>query len=266
MRNLFLLVLAVGATGCGDSEPDGRLVGTLYTNTCDWSGSEWLGVERIQVSLEYIPGALPDRSLPSGACSLDAHLFAEENRVSDGDDIPDLEGTPRWTSTTEAGTLDAAQAGLWIDDHAPSGGCGTVAELAGGGLSLVDAGVFDGVTTPAPSTDPGLVYLDGLRDDEWQKPLQRGNPIDISWTGTGWDESFVQIRQLNGDTVRQTLTCNTTGMSAFALTTAVWDQLEDVGADRVALYVGFQNRGEVKVKGDTLETLTRVVHGVYPDE
>jgi hypothetical protein len=256
IRPLVPLVLVLVACGGGT---EGRLVGTLFTNTCDWSGQEWLGVESVQVSLEYAPGALPDRSLPAGvqSCSLETRLFPEENRV-EGEAIPRLDGEPRWELAGTDGRLDPATTGLWTDRNSPAGGCETVSDFAGDGLILREAGPLEGVRSPATG-EAGLVYLDGSREDEWERTLQRGNPVEVSWTASGWDESFVQLRQVNGGQVRQVLTCTTTGLTSFRIDNGVWDQLDELGADTLELYVGHQNVGEARARGDDYEVITRQI-------
>ena len=58
--------------------------------------------------------------------------------------------------------------------------------------------------------------------------------------------------------MRQTLTCNTTGLSSFKVDNSVWGQLDDVGAEAIEVYVGFQNVRVVKQKGETVEAITRI--------
>lgn len=269
MLRTLSLALPLGATlvGCGVGDPDARVVASLYTGTCDWSGSEWLGVQRVGVAVEYAPGTLADRSLPGlvGTCSLDTALFPDESRFDGGADLPKLEGDPSWESTSEGGSLSKARDGLWTGSVSPSGGCGTIGEVAADGLTLNGAGALDGLRTPVPG-DPGLVYVDGELDHDWGGVLQQGNPLPLSWTAGGWDESFVQIRQVGGGTVRQTLTCNTTGLSSFRVDNSVWEQLENVGAETIEVYVGFQNVVTERQGGESVESITRVVHVLQPEE
>lgn len=261
------LALTVILAACGGGEPDSRVVGTMYTGTCDWSGSEWLGVERVTVAVEYAPGQLADRSLPTtvGDCSLETILFADEGRIAGGQDLPKLSGDPRWQGNGEEGPLSKTRDGLWVGETSPSGGCGKVDELASSGLVLDDAGALDGMRTPPPG-DEGLVYVNDELDHDWEGVLQKGNPLALSWTAEGWDEAFVQVRQLNGGTVRQTLTCNTTGLTSFRVDNSVWDQLENVGAESIEIYVGFQNVSQESRGGETAETITRVAHVLQQEE
>lgn len=262
------LVLATTLAACGGGEPDARIVGTLFTNTCDWGGREWLGVERVQVELEYTPGALADRSLPKTVqnCSLETALFADEGRLDGGADVPGLNGDARWVAGPEDGALPKTRDGLWFTDIEPSTGtCQEVDEIGGAGVTLDEAGDFAGVTTPPPGSS-GLVNIDGEREHDWGGTIAHGSAIPLSWTAEGWDESFVQIRQLGGGQVRQTLTCNTTGFTAFRIDNGIWDQLDDVGASSVEVYVGFQNLSEVSVKGETAQTITRMVHVLRGEE
>jgi hypothetical protein len=260
----FRMLVLVGLAACGGSET-ARLTSTLYTGTCDWSGSEWLGVERVGVELEYVPTGIVPRDLPEvGGCSIETRLFASESSIGEGSDIPKLAGSPEWTSSGQDGILRASGTGLWTDDVSPPGGCLRVDEVAAQGVELVGAGVLDGVTTPAPGT-PGLVYLDGVREDDWTSELAIGQDVMVSWTAEGWSAGFVQVRQLNGGQVRQVLTCNTTGLQGFQLGASVWDQLDDIGADALQVYVGFQTRESTSRGGEDIEVITRMVHVIDQD-
>lgn len=262
MRSLAVLMLL---SACGSND-NARMVTSLYTQTCDWSGSDWLGVERVTVGVEYAPESLPDRALPDGVgkCSTDVRLFLDESALEGGQSIPKVSDSPRWVASEEDGTLEVESLGLYFDDKSPAGGCKTPDELAGQGVQLDQAGVLDGATSPIPSK-AGLVYLDGSRDGTWDKTLQFGQPIDLSWSAEGWDESFVQIRQLNGGTVREVLTCNTTGLTAFPVDGAVWGQTANMGAQTLEIIVGQRNIGASSGKGEDLETVTQLVHVIRQD-
>ena len=263
----LLLGVTAGLSACGGGDPDARVTATLHTGMCDWYGDQWLGVERVSVAVEYAPGSLPDRSLPTmvGSCSLETILFADEARFDNGAELPKVNGTPRWASVEESGSLTEEITGLWTGSKQFSGGCTTVADVAPDGFALEAAGDLDGITTPPPGS-PGLVYIDGELEHDWTGVVQRGNPLPLSWDGAGWDETFVQIRQVNGGNMRQTLTCNTTGLSSFKVDNSVWGQLDDVGAEAIEVYVGFQNVRVVKQKGETVEAITRIAHSIETDE
>jgi len=265
MRRALVFMTLLAA--CGVGTPDSRVTGTLYTSMCDWNESQWLGVERVRVAIEYAPGNLADRSLPTqiGSCSLDTTLFPEESRFDGGEDLPKLDGSPRWASIEESGALTEETAGLWTGGASLAGGCTTVDDVAATGLKLESAGDLDGISTPPPG-DPGLVYIDGELEHDWSGVVQRDSPLPLSWDGAGWDETFVQIRQINGETVRQTLTCNTTGLTAFRVDNSIWGQLDNVGAEQVQVYVGFQNVDKLRQKGETVEVVTRLVHVVQTDD
>ena len=257
----LLLVLSA----CG-ADQNARMVTSLYTQTCDWSGSDWLGVERMTVGVEYAPQALPPRDLPPGVgnCSTDPRLFLDEVALEGGQQIPNASDNPTWSTTKEDGTLRVESAGLYFDDKSPSGGCLKPDEIAGDGVVLNQAGVLDGAQSPPPSI-PGMVFLDGQRDGEWDKTLQFGQPIDLSWTAEGWDESFVQIRQANGGTIREVLTCNTTGMTTFTIDNAVWAQTTNLGAQTLELVVAQRNTGTTSGKGEDLEAITQLVQVIPQD-
>ena len=119
--------------------------------------------------------------------------------------------------------------------------------------------------TPAPS-DPGLVYIGDELDRYWSGEVVRGNTMELNWTTAGWDESFVQLREYNGDTLRQTLTCNTTGLDRFRLDNSIWGQLDDVGAQTLEIYVGFQNVSSEKKGGERVETITRLAQVIQQDD
>ena len=257
------LAAAAFAVACGGS-PDARVVGTAFTGTCDWNGDEWLGVRRLGISLEYAPRGLEDRSLPSrGNCSLDVALFADESRFDGGEDLPKLEGSPRWTATEREGSLTRTTEGLYTGSSSTQGGCAEIDEVFGDGLRLDSAGALDGVGTPSPGT-PGLVRVDGELDHDWSGVVQYGNPMDLSWTATGWDESFVQIRAISSGSVMQTLTCNTTGADGFLIDNDIWDELGTTSGT-AEVYVGFQNVSETRQGGDKVETITRLAHVVASD-
>jgi hypothetical protein len=258
---MIRLVLVVFLVGCGAGTPDARLAANLYTDTCTWRGDAWLGVENLEVTLEVAPGALPVRDVPGpvGACTLDAPLFAAETPPDEGEAIPRLDGTPRWASDLANGLMQEDGPGLWLASRRPEAGCQELGDVAPSGIRLEDAGVFAGLSTPAPGA-AGLVNIDGRREDEATKPVVRGNALDLSWTASGWPESFVQLRVLSQGRVRQSLTCNTTGLSAWEVDAAQWDQLDAPGVDSAQIYVGFQAVEEQKVDGfGPAEVVTRMV-------
>ena len=259
MRSIAVLLLL---SACGSDE-NARMVTSLYTQTCDWSGSDWLGVERVSVGVEYAPEALPARDLPDGVgnCSTDVRLFLDETALKGGQSIPQAE-SPRWVAVDEDGTLEVESTGLYFDEKEPAGGCLTLDELAGQGVSLDQAGALDGATSPAPSKS-GLVFLDDKRT--WEKNLTFGQPVTLSWTAEGWDESFVQIRQLNGNTVNEVLTCNTTGLTAFAVDADVWGQTTNMGSQSLELIVGHRNLGVSSGKDEELQAVTQLVHVITQD-
>jgi len=257
---MYRLIVILSLAACSGG-PDGRLTANLYADTCFWRGDAWLGIENLEVTLEVSPGALAVRDLPAlvGQCSLDLPLFATEVPPAEGEEIPGLDGTPRWASDIANGLMEDQGLGLWRSARKPEAGCQALDEVASDGIRLEDAGVFDGLTTPFPGTaEP--VLIDGDREDVATKPVVKGNSMDVSWDAQGWPESFVQLRALSQGRVRQTLTCNTTGLSEFAVSAVHWDQLDAAGTDQAQIFVGFQATSMEKVSGfGETETVTRLV-------
>jgi len=247
---------------CGAHET-GRLSATLLTSTCSWNGQEYLGVADFRVALEYTPNNLAERELPPpGSCDNQTVLFAEESAIAGGSDLPHLDGDPAWKANRDSGSLTKTEPGLWVQDvyGTSPGGCGQVQEVVTDGVTLIDGGLFTGASTPAPSP-VGIVKIDGVRDDQWNGEVGIGNPMVVSWDGAEWEETFIQIRQANGPTLRDVVTCNTTGTSSFNADSAFWNTVTDMGSQRFEVYVGFQNRQvQGGTGGEDIETITRVAH------
>ncbi|MFT7519920.1 MAG: hypothetical protein ACI9MC_002064 [Kiritimatiellia bacterium] len=248
--------------GCGYSET-GRLTATLLTSTCSWNGQEYLGVADFRVALEYTPTKLANRELPAvGTCNKQTYLFAEEAPISGGADIPKLDGAPAWSAQRHSGSLTNTEPGLYFDDvlgDAP-GGCATPEEVVTEGVQLDHAGLFSGVVSPTPSP-LGIVKIDGVRDDQWSGEVGYGKAMTVSWDENSWDETFVQVRQINGLNVLDVVTCNTTGTTSLAMDSAFWSDVDNMGTTKLEVYVGFQNIDAVQgTKGEALQTITRVAH------
>ncbi|MFK7926887.1 MAG: hypothetical protein AB8H79_01770 [Myxococcota bacterium] len=257
-------ITLVALAACGGGDPDARVVGTMFTNTCDWGGNSWLGIERVRVELEYSPGVLTDRALPASVqnCSLDTPLFLDESKIEGGLDLPGLTGDPRWAAGPEDGTLSKTREGLYASDIAPTtGSCQKLEDIGGTGVTVTEAGDFDGVTTPAPGT-AGLILINDELETGYTGRVARDVSMDLSWSAEGWEQSFVQIRQVGSGVVRQSLTCTTTGMESFKLDPSVWDQLDDLGSTQVEVFVGFQNIEDQTVNGEPVESITRMVHAL----
>ena len=197
----------------------------MLTGTCSWNGQEYLGVADFRVALEYAPASLASRDLPAaGTCSTDSFLFAEEAHVQGGSPIPKLDGTPAWSARRDSGQLTETEPGLWFEDvyrhHA--GGCGKVDEVAGDGISLVEAGVFSGHRHP----DPRLPRPRHHRRCAGTTAGRARSATARPWTWPGRAPSGTRpscrCASGNGPNLRDVVTCNTTGTSSKALDSAFW--------------------------------------------
>lgn len=261
--------LVLSATGCkgksiglgrGDA-PDARLYADVYTWACshtDTGGelTQWEGVYGFDVTMEYAPDGLVDRSVPESGCSPSLDIFP----VDAGANGHDLTTTPSWSNGSEySGVTQNKGTGFYSaavlsDQHS----CVYPEQLMGDGTTISDADTFSGAQTPAlgevtsvtdgtDGTNTGLVY---------------GTPTDISWEASGWDESWVQIRREKAGALVEGLTCSTTGDSAFSIDDSVWSQLSDaLEVDVTNVYVGFgRHDSTITSDGQEIQTWSREMH------
>jgi hypothetical protein len=241
---------------------DARLVSDVYTWSCSEAGSNpWLGAMAFDVSLEYVPDALPTRALPPrDSCSYGLSMFAGDSLVS-GVAIPGADASPGWRNRAEEGRFSAVLDGLYYSDVFKNVlSCDRVEDVIGGGVELFDAGVLDGVTTPLAGD---VTSVEASRDFGGGG-IPFGEEISFDWQSTNYDESFIQIRRERDGVAYETVTCNTTGNTSFTLDASVWDLLDPVlTVDKNFLYVGFRNVDEVRVDaGNIVEVETRALHVV----
>lgn len=268
MRKVALIVGLVGL-GCrggeielgAGPETDGRLTSDVYTWSCESEETQWMGALGFDVALEFVPDELASRELPApGECQKDLSMFAIDTLTA-GAEIPDLEGNPHWQTASEDGELEPQVDGLWYDEVFKNVlTCREVGDVVSGGVELVEAGVLDGVITP----QAGEVTFVGA-DVDTTGGIDFGTTMNLSWTTSGWDESFVQIRRVKDGLAVETVTCGTTGLDTFAIDEAIWAYFDEAySVDVNFMYVGFQNSGQSLAADGVkkVDVATRALHVV----
>lgn len=245
---------------------DARLTSDAYTWACtNFEGSDdWAGVYGFDISLEFVPDAVPSRALPPvGSCSYGLAMFAADSLVS-GQAIPDAAEEPIWTTLDREGSLRQTLDGLYTDEVFDGVlSCESVDDVVSGGVELSDAGVVNGVIGPVA----GEVYTVEATGG-YDVGIPFGTEVELEWEVEGWQESFVHVRRSRDEVAYETVTCNTTGMSEFEIDDAVWSLLdESLTVDRNFLYVGFQNVSTLEtLYGQKMDLETRALHAVGIDD
>ena len=261
------LVFGLMLIGCGDGviklglgeETDARFTSDVYTWDCSAGDQNWMGAFSFDVSLVYTPDNLASRALPApNACVSGLSMFALDT-LEGGTDIPEAD-EPEWTTGDTSGKLRRQLPGLYYDDVFKNVfSCDPVDSIISSGVKLVDSGTLSGVSTP----EAGEV-VQVSTDLEAAGGVPFGETFNLSWDASGWDESFIQIRRARSEMLVETLTCNTTGRSEFAIDSGVWGELDEtVNANRNYLYVGFRNTDNVMSEaGQRVDIETRALHVV----
>ncbi len=268
--SLALLPLALPLLACGNKSVglgrgegvDARLYADIYTWNCqqqDTGGGvleEWQGVYAYNVTLEYAPDALVDRSVPETGCSDSLDIFP----VDAGAGGHDLTTAPGWYNNADySGTLSKDATGFYSANvFANAHSCVYPDDLMGDGTSISDADVFSGASTPAPGTVSSVD--DGT--DGTNTGLTFGQDVSLSWEAAGWDESWVQIRREKGGELIQGLTCRTSGTSSFEIDASIWAQMSDaLEVDYTNVYIGFgKYDSTITSGGQEIQTWTREMH------
>lgn len=270
MRRASLLIATMLIVGCkggsfdvgSGAETDGRLTSDVYTWDCTSEDGDWMGVFGFDVTLEWVPDAIYDRSLPSpGQCTQGLSMFALDAGYS-GDDIPDAKSNPRWRTAADSGRFDEVWSGLWRDEvDANVMGCGPVEDTIVDGVEIYDAGVMNGARTPQAG-DVALVEINGESTSEFETGFEFGEEIDVTWEASGWDETFVQVRRVKDWVAYDSVICNTTGEDGFVVDDEVWGMLnEELNVDYNYLYVAFQNTEQWESEyGQKVDVTTRGLH------
>lgn len=267
MKKLFpLLVLATAcdpqkiALGQG-GDNDARLYADVYTWQCEErSGDEvsyYDGVYSYEVALEYAPDDLVTRKLPSAGCTAGLDLFPD-SAGSGGTVIPDA-GNPLWANGDASGTLQMQSDGFYYDDvYGSVENCTYAEDLIGDGTALSDAGALSGARTPKAGKLDG-VEISNVDDTTG---LTFGETVDVSWTSSGWDDAWVQVRAESAGELVDSVTCNTGGASAYTVDDDVWSLLNTaIEPDVTNLFVTVQNSDTLTTEdGQKIEVVTRVVH------
>ena len=275
MRARVLLLAGLG--GCtllgGDTETDtdppppitARLVADAIMQDCRWTEEDWLGVESLSITLHHRSEGAPDITVPApGTCVTGVELFAEEV-LARGDDIPGLDGRPRYDSPQASGQLTALTPGLWHSDAfvAPER-CGTLEESVGEGVVLVDAGVLTDLGSPAAPTF-STAAADGARFAD-VRGVQRGQELTLTWEAEGWDGAFVQIRREHEGELREVITCGAAGGS-FTLDDTAWGLANDaLLADDNRIYLGLVREELVETVDGSARAwmVLRAIHPIAP--
>jgi len=265
----YLLPLCALATACDPQkialgqggDDDARLYADVYTWQCedryDGGVDYYDGVYSYEVSLEYAPDNLVTRKLPTTGCTAGLDLFPD-SAGSSGTAIQEVTA-PTWSNGDASGTLYEETDGFYYDDvYGSVENCTYADELIGEGTALSDAGVFSGARTPKASK------LDGVEISNVDETtgLTFGSTVDVSWTSSGWDEAWVQIRAETDGELSDSVTCNTEGASAYTVDDDVWSLMNTaVEPDVTNLFVTVQNSDTLTTDdGQKIEVVTRVIH------
>ena len=245
---VFPALLSLGCKGSLNlgkgEEPDSRFTADVYVWPCiekaeDTASEDTLynGVYAFDLALEYAPDALASQTLPApGTCQASLSVFPIDAGAS-GVDIPDLAGDPEWESVVDVGVLAHGSPGFYFSNVLENQrSCQTADDVVGGGVALTNAGSITGARTP----DPGDLGAVTVADASGDGILDFGEVTEVSWEASGWNETWVQIRQERDGEAWGTVTCNTTGMESFTLDASVWGELsETLPVQYINLYVGF---------------------------
>ena len=251
-----------GGTDWLGEERDARLISDVYTWLCD-DGTEYQGVFKQQISLEFAPDGLGSLAPPSaGGCQLNKDMFPADAGAA-GADLPDLSSDPRWASAVDSGELSELAAGFWRDDVTGNvHSCNDITDLLESGVELTDAGLLTGISTPAPPEVP-VVEFDGLtyHPETGAETIEWGDPVVASWADHGWEEVWVQIRREREGEAWESVTCNATGDSSFTMEQDFWDLMdEDLEVEQNNIYVSFtMSKEEVTEDELKVEAVTRAM-------
>ena len=261
--------LSVLMLGCSPDEEllvgveegaDARLTADLYTWDCTNEESDWMGVLGFDIALEFVPDNLNSRALPPvGSCAYAIDMFALD-ALQSGDDLPGATGVPDWSTDVLSGEFLEVGPGLWYADVFRNVlSCDDSASVITSGVEVQEAGVFSGLTSPTAGEITSITS-----NNSSLAGFPFGELIELDWVASGWDESFVQLRRERNGVAYETVTCNTTGLSAYTINDSAWEMLNpEIIADTNLLYVGFQNRTEdVTEYGQELELVSRALHVV----
>lgn len=262
MKAALIGMVALGACGSGKGslgkgpELDGRLVSDVYTWPCGSSDDEWEGAYAQTVALQFSPDALTPLDLPFvGSCASDLSMFPVD-AGGVGSDLPEVSGDIDWTTGAGSGQLEPQATGFWFDDvFSNYMSCEEVEDLLEGGVTLGDAGPLSGVAAPEPGRTARV-----QRDPD-DRVVAWGQPLTLEWQAADWSESWVQIRRERSGELFGSVTCNTTGLDTFTITSDVWALLGDEQSGTSAnVYTAVQNSALFETDdGQRVETLTRSV-------
>ena len=268
------VALALGLTlaGCskGDKsgegsgpERDARFVSDVYTWECssyDTGGKAddvWQGAFAQRMYLQYAPDALATLDPPApGSCSYSLDMFP--TGTVGGASLAGVT-SPRWTTSSESAEMDELGTGFWMDDVSGNvHSCAEVGDVMGQGATLSQAGVLDGVATPAPEAVPDVVFD---HPDGDSSTIEWGEEVTVSWDTEAWDTTWVQIRREREGEALETVTCNVTGDNEWTLSEDMWSLLdENLNIETNNLYVAFQRSSqEVTSDGLKVDVVTRAI-------
>ena len=259
-------LLLAGCKGCGGSidlgqgpESDARLTADVYTWECadNETGDVYEGAFSFNVSLEYAPDGLQDRTLPGG-CVYGLSMFPVD-AGSSGTDIPSVNSDPRWETEARSGVLSREAAGFYYNEVLSNvRSCEPSDDLVEDGVTLLEAGPLTGAQTPPA----GFIDWIDIQDDDGDGNIDFGEEVELEWDADDWDEVWVQIRMEREGEAWGTVTCNASGEDGFVVDDEVWSLLNgDLNVEYINLFVGFQNTEVQEMEdGQKVEAVTRGMH------
>jgi hypothetical protein len=239
--------------------PDARLISNIHTLGCRDGDYHFLGVSSEEISFEVAPDALEPLHLPEpGTCATGLDLFPVDAGPGAGNP-DDLSAEVAWTASSSGGTLKRRSTGFWASyDAGTQLTCIGATEV--GAVELVDAGDYSGINTPSPPSNGAVVPSESADDG-----IEFGEPIEVAFEAPNWDQVWVQLRRVRNTEAWETLTCNVTGDTSFALDTEHWAEMtESLSVDENELLVVFEtSRTETLDDGQEMETVTRSVSSAF---